>query len=355
MGEGPPCCLGLCCRCCYTCCQGRLLKFVAVITMVSGILWTVVWTGVIPDTIHDPSYWVYVIMGVILPCLCFAGGGAACAGVCSEERAKSDQAGCRGLCCSGCYTALVGLPLKLITVLLFIVALIFTYVYPALAVGAIIAMAGWGDYSGDVVAALLGWEYYIGVMIGGVFLSCLLFTGGSTACAAVCDEERKLSDVPGCRGLCCGCCYNKITGGSLKLVACLTLFIAGVWTYIWPIIFGHMILSPYEEDTSWLWNVMFESVYILILVMTITSCCLFVCVDAACAAVCAEERASLLPVVAEPPAAIVQVTPEATVVEMPAVISEPPTEAAVEEVAAVELTDVTQDPPPDAPGLICVC
>ena len=71
-------------------------------------------------------------------------------------------------------------------------------------------------------------------------------------------------------------------------------------------------------------GILFQEVYILVLVMTITPCCLFVCGDAACAAVCAEERASLLPVVAEPPAAIVQVTPEATVVEMPAVISEPP-------------------------------
>ena len=89
----------------------------------------------------------------------------------------------------------------------------------------------------------------------------------------------------------------------------------------------------------------------------IASCHGFMMASTACAAVCAEERASLLPVVAEPPAAFVQVTPEATVVETPAVISEPPTEAAVEEVAAAaELADgATEDPPPAPPGMICTC
>ena len=361
MGEGPPCCLGLCPRCCYTTCKGPLLKVVAVLALVISCVWAYTWPGLYinPGALFSPYYMFAVICGVVLPCLCFAGGAAACAGVCAEERAKADQAGCRGLCFSGCYTAFTGVPLKAITVCLFILALVFTFVQPALAAGAVVAMLGWGDYSGDVVAGLVGDVYYQAAMVTGVIASCLGFMMASTACAAVCDEERKQTEVAGCRGLCCGCCYRGITGGGLKLVACLTLFVAGVWTYIVPALYAQGVIAS-ETDENEDVNVMgilFQEVYILVLVMTITSCCLFVCGDAACAAVCAEERESLLPVVAQPPAAIVEVTPEATAVEMPAVISEPPTEAAVEEVAAAaELADgVTEDPPPAPPGMICTC
>ena len=368
MGEGPPCCLGLCPRCCYTTCKGPLLKVVAVLALVISCVWAYTWPGLYtyPDALFSPYYMLAMIPMVVLPCLCFAGGGAACAGVCAEERAKSDQAGCRGLCFSGCYTAFTGVPLKAITVFLFILALVFTFVQPALAAGAVVAMlcTGCEEFSGDVVGWLVGNGYYQFAMVTGVIASCLGFMMASTACAAVCDEERKQTEVAGCRGLCCGCCYRGITGGSLKLVACLTLVVAGVWTYIVPALYAQGVIAS-ETDENEDVNVMgilFQEVYILVLVMTITSCCLFVCGDAACAAVCAEERASLLPVVAQPPAAaaadaapaevVVATPPEASAVEMPPVISEPPKEAAVEEVAAVALTE---DPPPAAPGLICVC
>ena len=107
MGEGPPCCLGLCPRACYTTCKGPLLKVVAVLALVISCVWAYTWPGLYtyPDALFSPYYMFAVICGVVLPCLCFAGGAAACAGVCAEERAKADQAGCRGLCFSGCYTA----------------------------------------------------------------------------------------------------------------------------------------------------------------------------------------------------------------------------------------------------------
>ena len=104
MGGGPPCCLGLCPRCCYTTCKGPLLKVVAVLALVISCVWAYTWPGLYtyPDALFSPYYMLAMIPMVVLPCLCFAGGGAACAGVCAEERAKSDQAGCRGLCFSGC-------------------------------------------------------------------------------------------------------------------------------------------------------------------------------------------------------------------------------------------------------------